>query len=49
VLAKFNREKAALKLLDAALVRYPSSCHLGTLRKKIQTEFDAKTKAIRTE
>ncbi len=44
VLARFNYEKAALKVLDVALTRYPSSCHLGALKKKIQAESDAKAK-----
>jgi hypothetical protein len=42
VLAKFNREKTALGVIDVALERHPSSYHLGALKKKIQADMVAK-------
>ena len=49
VLARFKQEKTALNVLDVALARYPSSYHLGALKKKIQAELEAKAKAARPE
>ena len=49
VLARFNREKSALKVLDVGLMRYPSSYHLAALRRSIQAAVDAKAKAARPE
>jgi transposase-like protein len=42
VLAGFNREKTALRALNVALERNPSSYHLSALKKKIQADMDAK-------
>jgi tetratricopeptide (TPR) repeat protein len=47
VLARFNREKTALRVLDIALERNPSSYHLSALRNKIQAGMDTKT--VKTE
>ena len=41
VLAGFNRKKTALRVLDVALARHPSSYHLAALKKKIQADIDA--------
>jgi len=47
VLAGFNRKKTALRVLDVALARHPSSYHLAALKKKIQAGMDPKT--VKTE
>ncbi len=36
VLVRFHREKAARKVLEVALERYPDSYHLAALKMKIQ-------------
>ena len=46
VLDRFNREDTAMAVLDVALIRYPSSYHLGVLKKKVEAEVNAKAEAI---
>ncbi len=43
VFARFNQNQTALKVLDLALERNPSSYHLSALKKKIQADMDTKT------
>jgi tetratricopeptide (TPR) repeat protein len=43
VLDKSHQEGTALRVLDVAIERFPSSYHLGALHRKIQGEVEAKT------